>query len=90
MNPLKPIGAGIIATEAESRLQVFVVATLAEAVKLNVLLFLFNVLFPMYPMDGAKIIIGLLLLCNVPARAAACVLLALSVPLSVFCVAFGP
>lgn len=46
-----------------------------HAIQLNVMLLLFNVLFPMYPMDGSKIIICILgLCCRVPPRACAWVL----------------
>jgi len=57
---------------------------LARAIQLNVMLFLFNVFFPMYPMDGAKLIVcSLQLFCGASARCAAKVLLWTSIPLSV-------
>ncbi|CAK9098258.1 unnamed protein product [Durusdinium trenchii] len=57
---------------------------LARAIQLNVMLFLFNVFFPMYPMDGAKLIVcSLQLFCGASARCAAKVLLCTSIPLSV-------
>jgi len=56
---------------------------LVQAVKLNVMLFLFNVFFPMYPMDGAKLIVcSLQLFCRVSARCAAKVLIYTSTPLA--------
>jgi Zn-dependent protease len=56
-----------------------------QAVQLNVLLFIFNVFFPMYPMDGAKLIVcSLQLFCGASARFAAKVLIYTSAPLAVF------
>mmetsp|Transcript_739 Transcript_739/g.1363 ORF Transcript_739/g.1363 Transcript_739/m.1363 type:complete len:398 (-) Transcript_739:61-1254(-) len=57
---------------------------LAQAIQLNVMLFLFNVFFPMYPMDGAKLIVcSLQLFCGASAKCAAKVLLGTSIPLSI-------
>jgi len=48
------------------------------------MLFIFNVFFPMYPMDGAKLIVcSLQLFCRASARTAASVLIWTSVPLAV-------
>jgi len=56
---------------------------LVQAVQINVMLFIFNVLFPMYPMDGAKLIVcSLQLFCGVSAYTAAKVLVFTSVPLA--------
>jgi len=56
---------------------------LVQAVQINVMLFLFNVFFPMYPMDGAKLIVCTLqLFCASSARCAAKVLVYTSVPLA--------
>lgn len=58
---------------------------LVQAVQINVMLFMFNVFFPMYPMDGAKLIVcSLQLFCKASARTAAKVLVFTSFPLSVF------
>lgn len=58
---------------------------LMQAVQLNVMLFMFNVFFPMYPMDGAKLIVcSLQLFCGASARTAAKVLIGTSLPLSVY------
>merc|ERR1719158_2033370 len=39
---------------------------LVQAIQINVMLFMFNVFFPMYPLDGAKLIVcGLQLFCGV-------------------------
>mmetsp|Transcript_14663 Transcript_14663/g.43840 ORF Transcript_14663/g.43840 Transcript_14663/m.43840 type:complete len:380 (+) Transcript_14663:85-1224(+) len=43
----------------------------ATAVSLNVLLFLFNLLFPMYPMDSSKLLVTGMQLCGTPAERAA-------------------
>lgn len=52
-----------------------------EAIRLNVSLFIFNVFFPMYPADGAKLLVtSLMFFCGVPARTAALVLVCASVP----------
>jgi len=54
-----------------------------RAVQLNVLLFLFNVFVPMYPMDGSKLLVCSLMYCGgLPARRAAYVLLGITVPLA--------
>lgn len=52
---------------------------LGLGVQMNVALFLFNVLFPMYPADGAKLLTtGLMYCCGVSARLAALVLICCS------------
>lgn len=61
---------------------------LVQAIMLNVVLFLFNVFFPMYPMDGAKLIVcSLQLFCGASARCAANVLIFTSGPLAVLFIA---
>jgi len=56
---------------------------LVQALQINVMLFMFNVFFPMYPMDGAKLIVcSLQLFCASSARCAAKVLVYTSVPLA--------
>lgn len=56
---------------------------LVQAVQINVMLFMFNVFFPMYPMDGAKIITcSLQFFFNASAVCAAQVLICTSVPLA--------
>jgi len=56
---------------------------LVQAIQINVMLFMFNVFFPMYPMDGAKLIVcSLQLYCESSARRAAKVLVYTSVPLA--------
>merc|ERR550525_70575 len=48
-------------------------------VRLNVTLFLFNVFFPMYPADGAKLLtVGLMSCCGTSARSAATTLIVCS------------
>eukprot|EP00435_Cladocopium_sp_Y103_P027327 s163_g6.t1 len=55
--------------------------TVLSAIRLNVALFLFNVFFPMYPADGAKLLVtGLMFFCGVTPRKAAMVLICTSVP----------
>jgi len=47
-----------------------------RGVRLNVILFLFNVFFPMYPADGSKLlVVGLMYCGGVPAERAACTLI---------------
>jgi len=59
-------------------------AFMVQGIQLNVMLFLFNVFFPMYPMDGAKLIVcSLQLFCGASARCSAKVLVYTSVPLAV-------
>lgn len=48
----------------------------------NVYLFLFNVFFPMYPMDSAKIIVCTMQLCGCSARVAAKTLIYVSAPMA--------
>merc|ERR1712151_192970 len=63
---------------------------LVHAVQINVMLFLFNVFFPMYPMDGAKLIVcSLQLFCGASAICTAKVLIGTSVPLSLFFIVFS-
>jgi len=65
-------------------------ALVGDAVSLNVWLFLFNVFFPMYPADGSKLLVLILMYCcRVPARCAAIVLLCVSVPCSLYFVGSG-
>merc|ERR1719161_677800 len=81
---LQPLGSGL------EYYQVFVTkgqwvalpwALVGSAIRLNVWLFLFNVLFPMYPADGSKLLVTTLMWgFGVPARIAAFVLLCVSVP----------
>lgn len=60
-------------------------SSFVQAVQLNVMLFIFNVFFPMYPMDGAKLIVcSLQLFCGTSARCAAKVLVYTSTPLAIF------
>mmetsp|Transcript_30187 Transcript_30187/g.64226 ORF Transcript_30187/g.64226 Transcript_30187/m.64226 type:complete len:431 (+) Transcript_30187:63-1355(+) len=57
---------------------------LAWGVQMNVISFVFNVFFPMYPMDGAQIIAcSLQLCCKASARLTAKVLIGISLPLAV-------
>jgi len=67
------------ATEPLSEGQEFVLHLAVQAVATNYSLFLFNVLFPMYPMDSSKILVGTMQLtgCASP-RAAAWTLVVLS------------
>jgi hypothetical protein len=63
---------------------------LVQAIQLNVMLFLFNVFFPMYPMDGAKLIVcSLQLFCGTSAKTAAKVLIGTSGPLAVFFIGYS-
>eukprot|EP00928_Gymnodinium_smaydae_P036657 TRINITY_DN2559_c0_g1_i1.p1 TRINITY_DN2559_c0_g1~~TRINITY_DN2559_c0_g1_i1.p1 ORF type:complete len:438 (-),score=31.66 TRINITY_DN2559_c0_g1_i1:309-1622(-) len=56
-------------------------ALAADAVRLNVSLFMFNVFFPMYPADGSKLLVLFLMFClRAPPRCAAIVLLSVSIP----------
>eukprot|EP00929_Paragymnodinium_shiwhaense_P098541 TRINITY_DN6000_c0_g1_i1.p1 TRINITY_DN6000_c0_g1~~TRINITY_DN6000_c0_g1_i1.p1 ORF type:complete len:424 (-),score=55.07 TRINITY_DN6000_c0_g1_i1:260-1531(-) len=60
------------------------------AIELNVALFLFNVLFPMYPMDGAKLLVSsLMYCCGVRPYTAARVLIYCSSICGVLLVAWG-
>lgn len=63
---------------------------LVQAVQINVMLFIFNVFFPMYPMDGAKLIVcSLQLFCRASARCAAKVLIGTSLPLAVIFIGYS-
>jgi Zn-dependent protease len=63
---------------------------LVQAVQMNVMLFMFNVFFPMYPMDGAKLIVcSLQLFCNASAKCAAKVLIGMSLPLAIIFIGYS-
>jgi len=63
---------------------------LRTGIQMNVMLFIFNVFFPMYPMDGAKLIVcSLQLYCGASARTAAKVLVFTSGPLAVFFIVYA-
>eukprot|EP00405_Crypthecodinium_cohnii_P050731 CAMPEP_0206605290 /NCGR_PEP_ID=MMETSP0325_2-20121206/50300_1 /ASSEMBLY_ACC=CAM_ASM_000347 /TAXON_ID=2866 /ORGANISM="Crypthecodinium cohnii, Strain Seligo" /LENGTH=295 /DNA_ID=CAMNT_0054120751 /DNA_START=42 /DNA_END=929 /DNA_ORIENTATION=- len=63
---------------------------MVQAIQLNVMLFLFNVFFPMYPMDGAKLIVcSLQLFCGASAQCAARVLIYTSTPLAILFIAMA-
>mmetsp|Transcript_21978 Transcript_21978/g.61472 ORF Transcript_21978/g.61472 Transcript_21978/m.61472 type:complete len:436 (-) Transcript_21978:115-1422(-) len=65
-------------------------ALVADALDLNILLFLFNVFVPMYPADGSKLLVLVLMFCfGVTPRCAAIVLLVVSVPCAVFFIAYA-
>lgn len=52
-----------------------------SAISLNVMLFIFNVFFPMYPADGSKLLVtSLMFCCGVTPRRAALVLICVSAP----------
>jgi len=60
------------------------------AVQLNVVLFLFNVFFPMYPADGSKLLVtSLMFCCGVPPRRAALILLWAAVPCAGLLIAYA-
>jgi len=63
---------------------------LVLGVQMNVMLFLFNVFFPMYPMDGAKLIVcSMQLFCGASAKTAAKVLIGTSGPLAVLFIGYA-
>ncbi|CAK9019429.1 unnamed protein product [Durusdinium trenchii] len=61
-----------------------------NAIGLNVALFIFNVFFPMYPADGAKLLVtGLMFCCGVTPRKASMVLICTSVPCGLLMIAYA-
>lgn len=65
-------------------------ALVGDAISLNVWLFLFNVFFPMYPMDSVKLlVVGLMFCFGATPRCAATVLLCVSVPCALYFVLTG-
>lgn len=65
-------------------------ALVGDAIGLNVWLFIFNVFFPMYPMDSVKLlVVGLMFCFGASPRCAAMVLLCVSVPCALYFVATG-
>lgn len=61
-----------------------------SAISLNVSLFLFNVFFPMYPADGAKLLVtGLMFCCGLPPRRAAMVLICTTVPCALLMIGYA-
>eukprot|EP00927_Polykrikos_kofoidii_P072145 TRINITY_DN68297_c0_g1_i1.p1 TRINITY_DN68297_c0_g1~~TRINITY_DN68297_c0_g1_i1.p1 ORF type:complete len:445 (+),score=27.91 TRINITY_DN68297_c0_g1_i1:53-1336(+) len=70
--------------------KVFLFTMVAQAIQLNVALFLFNVIFPMYPLDGSKLLVtSLMFCCGVTPRTAALVLLCVSVPAAIVFIAYS-
>lgn len=60
------------------------------AIQINVMLFLFNVFFPMYPADGAKLLTSsLMYFFGVPPRLAAKILLGMATPCALFFVGYA-
>ncbi|CAJ1418166.1 unnamed protein product [Effrenium voratum] len=61
-----------------------------SAIQLNVALFIFNVFFPMYPADGAKLMVtSLMFFCGVTPRKASMVLICTSVPCGLLMIAWA-
>lgn len=61
-----------------------------SAIQLNVMLFLFNVFFPMYPADGSKLLVtSLMFCCGIPPRRAALVLIMVSVPCALLMILYA-
>lgn len=58
---LNPFTSGTAVSELS--MSSLLLLVMVQAIKVNVLLFLFNALFPMYPMDAAKMLVSLLQLC---------------------------
>lgn len=81
---LDPLGGGVDIDTVVNTANMWVAlpwSLVGSAIQLNVALFLFNVFFPMYPADGAKLLTtSLMFFCGVPPRTAAWILLGVSVP----------
>ena len=61
-----------------------------QGIQLNVVLFVFNVFFPMYPADGSKILVcTLMFVCGMSARKAALVLIGVTVPCAMLLLAYA-
>jgi len=59
-------------------------------IQLNVVLFVFNVFFPMYPADGSKLLVcTLMFVCGMPARKAALILIGVAVPCAALLIAYA-
>lgn len=87
---LNPLGSGPYPYSSMGQLASTVWDLLGVGIRMNVSLFLFNVLFPMYPADGAKLLTTGLMQCfGVSPRRAALVLIVLSSIASVLLLLYG-
>eukprot|EP00746_Dinoflagellata_sp_MGD_P064308 gnl/MRDRNA2_/MRDRNA2_268673_c0_seq1.p1 gnl/MRDRNA2_/MRDRNA2_268673_c0~~gnl/MRDRNA2_/MRDRNA2_268673_c0_seq1.p1 ORF type:complete len:404 (-),score=33.79 gnl/MRDRNA2_/MRDRNA2_268673_c0_seq1:145-1290(-) len=84
---LNPFGAGLewkIVVLTKGLWLALPWALVGSAIRINVWLFLFNIIVPTHPSDASKLLVtGLIWLCGLPARVACLILLCISVPLGV-------
>lgn len=64
-------------------------AIVCAAVALNVTLFAFNLLLPVYPLDGGRVLADALLMCGVPVRTAAFIVGGIGAALGVAIIVYG-
>jgi len=88
-NFVNPCYSQVIDECAHNLFQYLLYVVLGQAISMNVMLFLFNVFFPMYPLDGAKIITVGLMLCGVSTTCAAWVLICMSMPLAIVFIVYA-
>ena len=69
--------------------RVVLLTKMAWFVQLNIWLMAFNLLLPAYPLDGGRILVDLLLICQVPVRPAAIVTVALAIIVAVLIMVWG-
>lgn len=94
---LNPIAQGLnsdnvlAATYSSAGIWLYLLWMLAiSAIYLNVTLFLFNVFFPMYPADGAKLLVtGCMFCCGMPPRKAALFLICTTVPCALLMIGYS-
>lgn len=94
LNPVGNLGSGTICHRNyegnyENFWSCLLWTLVGSAIQLNVFLFIFNVFFPMYPADGSKLLVTILMFCGMPARRAAVVLMFVGTTLAIVFICYS-